>query len=421
MAVVTRPTTRSAPRWADSWAGLLLWLVALPLFATIWFVGDQTYSGADLYPVWASGTEFLHHLPVFVSSAHPTLHDVATHTIYPPSSLVVATPLGALSWPLACTAAVVAALVCVFGAVAIANVVAGRTPVTVGSGVLLVALAVFPPVRAGLDLLNLEIVLLPLVAAFLYMGHRGRWTAGGAVLGLALAIKPLLIALLLVLVFARAWRALVVAVVVPVALNLVLLPAVADPSHFFTAVVPLLLRGGPAFFQTASVSIQGVGVEHGVPVALLDVTRVAGLVVLCAAAHRAWRRATTPATRVTVVTTILLVATFLSTGLAYNHYVLLLVPAAAVLATGRAGWTRHPVAMAGMAVSAALLAWVHVVAYGHLSAASVAQPATHAFLGVAIAAATAVGVVFHSSRPRRRSAEDGRHRRSDISPVPSRV
>ena len=46
------------------------------------------------------------------------------------------------------------------------------------------------------------------LAAVLLLASRGRWNEAGAVLGLSIAIKPLLIVVVVVFLLARKWRAL---------------------------------------------------------------------------------------------------------------------------------------------------------------------------------------------------------------------
>ena len=72
---------------------------------------------------------------------------------------------------------------------------------------------------------------------------------GRLAIGLTLVVKPVLGPLLLLPLLNRQWRALVPAVVVPVAFNLAALPLISDPMDFFTRTVPYILA--PATISTA--------------------------------------------------------------------------------------------------------------------------------------------------------------------------
>ncbi|WP_240044721.1 glycosyltransferase 87 family protein, partial [Streptomyces alboflavus] len=78
---------------------------------------------------------------------------------------------------------------------------------------------------------------------------RGRWGTAGAVIGVAVAVKPLLVPVLLLFVFARKWRALGVAVLVPVVVSVLAALVLPDPGAFFTRTLPFLLRGEDRFVR----------------------------------------------------------------------------------------------------------------------------------------------------------------------------
>ena len=69
-----------------------------------------------------------------------------------------------------------------------------------------IGLAAFFPVTHLLQEQNLTMVLLPLYVGSLWFAKRERWTWCGAVLGLSLALKPLMLPMIIPLLMARKWR-----------------------------------------------------------------------------------------------------------------------------------------------------------------------------------------------------------------------
>ncbi|WP_369211705.1 glycosyltransferase family 87 protein, partial [Streptomyces flavofungini] len=108
----------------------------------------------------------------------------------------------------------------------------------------------------------------------LLLASRGRWTAAGLVIGAAVAVKPLLVPVVLLFVFARRWRGLAAAVLLPVALSLGAALVLPDPAGFLTRTLPFLLRGDDAFVRLYEASPSAVLGRLGVPRTL--VTLAAG-------------------------------------------------------------------------------------------------------------------------------------------------
>jgi arabinofuranan 3-O-arabinosyltransferase len=99
------------------------------------------------------------------------------------------------------------------------------------------------------------------------VGHQ--WWAGIAI-GLTLVVKPVLGPLLLLPLLNRQWRAVLAAIVVPVAFNLAALPLVVHPMDFFTRTLPYTL-GVRDYFNS---SIEGNGVYFGLPTWLILFLRI---------------------------------------------------------------------------------------------------------------------------------------------------
>lgn len=109
----------------------------------------------------------------------------------------------------------------------------------------------------------------------------------GAVIGVAVAVKPLLVPVLLLFVFARKWRALGVAVLVPVVVSVLAALVLPDPGAFFTRTLPFLLRGEDRFVRLYEASPAAVLPRVGVPAVVASLLAGVGA---CAGVWCAWRR-----------------------------------------------------------------------------------------------------------------------------------
>ncbi|MEL3947231.1 MULTISPECIES: glycosyltransferase 87 family protein [Streptomyces] len=170
---------------------------------------------------------------------------------------------------------------------------------------------------------------------------RGRWGTAGAVIGVAVAVKPLLVPVLLLFVFARKWRALGVAVLVPVVVSVLAALVLPDPGAFFTRTLPFLLRGEDRFVRLYEASPAAVLPRVGVPAAVASVLAGGGA---CVGVWCAWRRWLAPgpwagaqvgarsgggepgAGRVVETAAALMLAAFLVSRPSYDHYLLVVLP-----------------------------------------------------------------------------------------------
>ncbi|WP_172384588.1 glycosyltransferase family 87 protein [Streptomyces sp. MNP-20] len=155
---------------------------------------------------------------------------------------------------------------------------------------------------------------------------RGRWGRAGAVLGVAVAVKPLLVPVLLLFVFARRWRELGIAVGVPVAVSTAAALLLPDPAGFVTRTLPFLLRGGDSFVRLYEASPAAVLPRLGVPGAVASLVAGAGAVVGVGCAWRRWGRGDAGAGRVVETAVALMLAAFLVSRPSYDHYLLVVVP-----------------------------------------------------------------------------------------------
>ena len=239
-----------------------------------------------------------------------------------PSGLAVVAPFGLgeahpafLTWN---TLSVLASLV---GVACTARFAGAAVTGPVGAALLL-GLALSESLTSTLLLGNLNnSLLLALGSAYLLAERRDRRVLAGVLLGLALAVKPVLLLVLLVPLLRRRWSTLGWAVAVPAVSNLVGLALVPQRGDFLDVTVPGLLEAR----STANSSIWAVGTSLGLPGWAVALLRVLVLLVALAAAWRL-RSHPDPVLRLGVGYGLLLLATFLGSSLSQGYYSLLLLP-----------------------------------------------------------------------------------------------
>ncbi|MFE9675932.1 glycosyltransferase 87 family protein [Streptomyces sp. NPDC006259] len=167
------------------------------------------------------------------------------------------------------------------------------------------------------------VLALPLV---LLLGSRGRWTAAGAVLGTALALKPLLAPLALLFLFAGRWKALAVAAAVPALASGVCALLLPDPAGFFTRTLPFLLHGQDAFVRLYEASPGAVLPRLGVPRFAARTLALGACAAGLVAAYRRWTRADPGPLRLSETAAGLMLSVFLVSRPSYDHYLVVVVP-----------------------------------------------------------------------------------------------
>ncbi|MFF9895736.1 glycosyltransferase family 87 protein [Streptomyces longispororuber] len=176
----------------------------------------------------------------------------------------------------------------------------------------------------------------------LLCASRGHWVRAGVVLGCAVAVKPLLVPVLLLFVFARRWRALGAAVGVPVVLSAATALALPDPAGFFTRTLPFLLRGGDSFVRLYEASPAAVLPRLGVPGVAASLMAGAGALAGVGCAWVRWRRGAPGAGRVVDTAVALMLAAFLVSRPSYDHYLLVVLPLVLAGAFGAGAVVRGP-------------------------------------------------------------------------------
>ncbi|KAB7850962.1 glycosyltransferase family 87 protein [Streptomyces mobaraensis] len=174
--------------------------------------------------------------------------------------------------------------------------------------------------------------------AALLLALRGRWTAAGVTVGLAVALKPMLVPLLLLFVLARRWRALAWAVALPTAISLAAALAMPRPGLFLTKTLPFLLHGQDDYAAPFDASWTAVLPRLGVPHHLAFVLAACAAAAVLAVARLRWRQGGDEALRLVECGALLMLAAFLVSRPSFLHYALVIVPAlvASVVVRGAA-------------------------------------------------------------------------------------
>ncbi|MEU8990189.1 glycosyltransferase 87 family protein [Streptomyces sp. NPDC048558] len=160
----------------------------------------------------------------------------------------------------------------------------------------------------------------------LLLAARGRWVAAGAVIGAAIALKPLLAPVGLLFVFAGRWRGLGVMVGVPVVASVGAALLLPDPAGFFTRTLPFLLGGDDGFVRLYEASLVAVLPRVGVPGAVAGGIGVVAAGVGVGCAYGRWRRGDEGARRLVETAAGLMLSAFLVSRPSYDHYLLVVVP-----------------------------------------------------------------------------------------------
>jgi arabinofuranan 3-O-arabinosyltransferase len=230
--------SRPNGEWRRRSLGQALWPIAIVIFLLKAAQGSRgMFFGSDLRPVWMALRAFLQHHPPY----GPSYVDPWSPFVYPPSCLFVLAPLGALSFR--ATRYVVLAV----GSAGVAiscfltlEALGIRWRSSKGAAALLGSVF-FWPVLASFAYLNANILILPLLAIFIYLAACGRWRWAGVILGLSLGIKPILLPLLVLPLLARQWRAAGLALLVPAGLSALALPLTAESHEYVSRALPYVL------------------------------------------------------------------------------------------------------------------------------------------------------------------------------------
>lgn len=325
-----------------------LWTVGTLNFATNLapLIKDQGY---DTVPIWRAVHGLLTHGQIYT-------HRGAGDFLYLPSALLMLLPLGALSLQLAKALLFFIDIGAILLSTAMLLRLFGLRWSGLAGAVALCGISFTWPVFFTIGAGNVDALVLVGVSGFFLAASRGAWVSAGASLGLAIALKPVVVPLFLIVALYRRWKALAVAVLIPCALSgLVLLVAPAS-RDYFSETLPLLWHGQDAQIQHVSYSLNSVGNRLGVPRPLTDLVRLS---VLLGAAFVFWRRwlgSRVEPQRMVELSTIVLASTFLLSTFAFPFYGVYFLPFAVAVAS-RSAHLRHWVTWAALFCVAAKEPW----------------------------------------------------------------
>jgi arabinofuranan 3-O-arabinosyltransferase len=302
----------------------VLWPLAILLIIHRSYVlATNGYITDDYGPVYRAVSNFRRGLDIY----NEHLDYVDPHYLYPPGGTLLMAPFGYLPvdasrwWfeSINCAAIIIAAyfLIRLFGY--------GFTSVAYPA--LLVAMFCTESVINTLVFGNVNGCVLLLEVLFFRWVLDGKvsheWWAGVAI-GLSLVVKPVLAPLLLLPLLNRQWRAVVMAIAVPVVFNVAAWPLVADPMGFVTRTLPYIFSIRDYFNS----SIQGNGVYYGLPMWLILLLRIVFAVLAVVTVWLLYRyyRTRDPLFWFTTSSGVLLIASWLVSSLGQGYYSMMLFP-----------------------------------------------------------------------------------------------
>ncbi|WP_432485335.1 glycosyltransferase 87 family protein [Kineococcus esterisolvens] len=255
--------------------------------------------------------------------------------LYLPSSALLTLPVALLP-PSAAAAA--AALACVAAVVVVcwssARLLAPGSPPWLVPLTLLVVL-VSPAGGALTVSANTEFFAVAALPVLYRWAADGRWRRFGVLLGITLAVKPILLALVVLAVLARSWRAVAWAAGIPAAASAAGLAVMPGGHALLPVVLERMAHGSPEPVSPwMEVSLAGVLRNGAVGPEWILLARVLVLLLGAAAVVVRWSRGDAGTPRTVQVGTLLVLTSVVGAPLAWDHYAVLLVPLFASAADG---------------------------------------------------------------------------------------
>ncbi len=286
-------------------------------------IKDQGY---DTVPVWRAVHALLTQGDIYTQRG-------AGDFLYLPSALLMLLPLGALGLRTAKAALFFADIGAILLSAGLLLRLFGFRIAGLAGAVTLCGLSFAWPVFFTVGAGNVDAFVLLGFSAFLVAATRNAWTGAGIFLGLAIALKPVLVPVLLIVALYRRWRALAAAVLVPCVLSGIVLLAAPESRDYFSHTLPLLWHGQNLVIQHVSISLSSVGDKLGVPRLATDLVRLAVFFAAAVLVSRRRTSSTTEPHRLVELSTIVLVAAFLLSTFAFPFYGVYLLPFAVAAAT----------------------------------------------------------------------------------------
>ncbi|WP_336082202.1 glycosyltransferase family 87 protein [Nocardia sp. SSK8] len=299
---------------------LIMWPLALVT------VADMVYSKAlpghhtnDFTPVYTALAAFLRHEPVYTAN----LSSVDPHYLYPPGGTML---LAAMALFDEATGRTVFLFLNLFAAILAMHLLlrmfgySWRSPL---APVAYFALFLSEALVNTLTFGNVNGLFFLAEVGFLMLLLQRRDVAAGVVLGLTIAIKPILAPLLLLPAVRRQWSTVVIAVVLPIAATGIAWPFAADPGRYFVHNLPYSLSVRDYYNS----SLSGFGVYYDIPAGAILSARalLAGMVAV--SLWLLWRYYRDQELFfATTVAGVLLTAEFVLSSLGQQYYSMFLFP-----------------------------------------------------------------------------------------------
>ncbi|MDO3645843.1 glycosyltransferase family 87 protein [Nocardia mangyaensis] len=257
----TVPTIRRLFGAGDLTAAQVVRLVMWPLavITALDMVFDKALRGSvtdDFKPVYAAVRAFLEQQPVYTAE----LSSVDPHYLYPPGGTLLLAPLGLLGESAGRTMFLLLNAAAAVLAVYLLLRMFGYTQRSVLAPICYFALFASEALINTLTFGNINGLIFLAEVVFLALVLARRDIPAGLVLGLTIAIKPILAPLLLIPAVRKQWSTVVVAGVVPVAATAIAWPFSVDPDTYFVHNLPYSLSVRDYFNS----SISGFGAYYDI-------------------------------------------------------------------------------------------------------------------------------------------------------------
>jgi arabinofuranan 3-O-arabinosyltransferase len=317
-----RPRT-SPPSTATVLRSALWPLAIMSVIHRSYVLATNGYITDDFGPVYRAVINFKHGWDIY----NEHFDHVDPHYLYPPGGTLLMAPFGYLPIDASRYWFIFFNTVAIVGAAYLLLRLFNFTLSSVAAPALLLAMFCTETVTNTLVFTNINGGILLLEVLFFRWLLDGKvshqWWAGVAI-GLSLVVKPVLAPLLLLPLLNRQWRAVLAAVVVPVAFNAAAWPLVSDPMDFVKRTLPYIL-GTRDYFNS---SILGNGTYYGLPMWLILLLRILFAALAIAALWLLYRyyRTRDPLFWMATSSGVLLLASFLVLALGQGYYSMMLFP-----------------------------------------------------------------------------------------------
>ena len=317
-----RPRT-SAPSAATVLRSVLWPAAIISVIHRSYVLGTNGYITDDFGPVYRAVVNFKLGLDIY----NEHFDQVDPHYLYPPGGTLIMAPFGYLPvdasryWFITFNTIAIIIAACLLVRLFKFSLASVALPA------LLVAMFCTESVVNTLVFGNINGCILLLEVLFFRWLLDGKvnheWWAGVAI-GLSLVVIPLLGPLLLLPLLNRQWRAVIAAIVVPLAFNIAAWPLISDPMNFVTRTLPYIFSIRDYFNS----SIQGNGVYYGLPMWLILLLRIAFLALAIGSLWLLYRyyRTRDPLFWMATSSGVLLIASYLVLSLGQGYYSMMLFP-----------------------------------------------------------------------------------------------